>query len=91
MVSQKKVWQKSNLNPLCAECPPRQAKGLEGRAALRRGQKMPLPDQDPLEILIWNNNPANIIPTDRTALLREARGSEGDRKRKGDNINKEMM
>ncbi|XP_039510196.1 angiomotin-like protein 1 [Pimephales promelas] len=34
------------------ECPPRQAKGLEGRAALRRGQKMPLPDQDPLEILI---------------------------------------
>lgn len=34
------------------ECPPRQTKGLEGRAPLRRGQKMPLPDLDLLEILI---------------------------------------
>ncbi|XP_077063715.1 angiomotin-like protein 1 [Siphateles boraxobius] len=34
------------------ECSPRQAKGLEGRAPPSRGQKMPLPDLDLVEILI---------------------------------------
>ncbi|XP_067221161.1 angiomotin-like protein 1 isoform X2 [Chanodichthys erythropterus] len=34
------------------ESPSRQAKGLEGRAQLSRGQKMPLPDLDLVEILI---------------------------------------
>ncbi|KAK7156925.1 hypothetical protein R3I94_006847 [Phoxinus phoxinus] len=34
------------------ECPARQAKGPEARAPLRRGQKMPLPDLDLVEILI---------------------------------------
>lgn len=59
---------------------------------------MPLPDLDLVEILIWKKQPANNFPTDRTALQREARESEGVKnkmwvrqKMKGKvNIKKEM-
>lgn len=63
----KNVWlKKINTYILCAESPSSQAKGQEVR-----GQKMPLPDLDLVEILIWKNNPGSSILTDRTVLKKE--------------------